>query len=121
VGRPIKEIDWDKLARICQYPMKNEDIAAILDLSVDTIFRAIKKKYNISFAEYKDQKQSNLRFTLLSKQIEVAKSGNVTMLIWLGKQYLDQKDKKEVSAEDGSNVIYMSYDPKKLKPSETKS
>jgi len=43
------------------------------------------------------------------------------MLIWLGKQYLDQKDKKEVSAEDGSNVIYMSYDPKKLKPSETKS
>ena len=115
MARPIKEIDWDKLARICQYPMKNEDIAAILDLSVDTIFRAIKKKYKISFAEYKDQKQSNLRFTLLSKQIEVAKSGNVTMLIWLGKQYLDQKDKKEISAEDVNSAIILSYSKESIK------
>lgn len=98
MARPVKVVDFDKLARICQYPLTNEDIAAILDLSKDTIERAIKKEYGISFAAYKEQKQSSLRFTLFAKQIEVAKNGNVAMLIWLGKQYLGQSDKQEVAA-----------------------
>lgn len=97
MGRPIKSVDLDKLARVCQYPMTNEDIAAILDVSVDTITRVIKKEFGITFAEYKDQKQSSMRFTLLAKQLEVAKSGNVAMLIFLGKQYLGQSDKQEAT------------------------
>jgi hypothetical protein len=28
-------------------------------------------------------------------------TGNPTMLIWLGKQYLDQKDKNELTGKDG--------------------
>ncbi len=96
MARPVKVIDFEKLARICQYPLTNEDIAAILDLSKDTIERAIKKEYGITFAAYKEQKQSSLRFTLLAKQIEVAKGGNIAMLIWLGKNLLGQSDRQEV-------------------------
>jgi hypothetical protein len=33
------------------------------------------------------------------KQMEVAMSGNVTMLIWLGQQYLGQADKETVSGD----------------------
>lgn len=99
MGRPQKQLDMDKLARVCQYPMTNEDIAAILDVSCDKISRELKKTYGktMTFEEYKRQKQSSLRFTLLAKQIDVAKSGNVAMLIFLGKQYLGQSDKAEVS------------------------
>jgi hypothetical protein len=104
MARPRKVVDFEKLSRICQYPMTNEDIAAIMDLSVDTIYRAIKSNYGIDFAEYKQQKQSSLRFTLLAKQIEVAKSGNVSMLIWLGKQYLGQSDKVESRSETVNEV-----------------
>ena len=96
MARPVKTVDMEKLARVCQYPLTNEDIAAILDLSVDTITRAVKKEYGLGFAEYKAQKQSSLRFTLLAKQIEVAKGGNIAMLIWLGKNLLGQSDKQEV-------------------------
>ena len=35
--------------------------------------------------------------------MEQALKGNTTMLIWLGKQYLDQRDKQEV--EGGSDSI----------------
>lgn len=98
MGRPVKEVDLDKLAILCEYPMINNDIAALMDLSVDTIERAVRKEYNLTFAEYKDQRQSHLRKTLLAKQIEVAKNGNVAMLIWLGKQYLGQSEKQEVAA-----------------------
>jgi methylphosphotriester-DNA--protein-cysteine methyltransferase len=108
MGRPIKTVDLEKLARVCQYPMTNEDIAAILDVSVDTISRIVKKEYGITFAEYKAQKQSSLRFTLLAKQIEVAKNGNVSMLIWLGKQYLGQSEKVEQRVDQ--NTIQINID-----------
>ena len=32
----------------------------------------------------------------------MALAGNVTMLIWLGKQILGQKDKHEVASDEGS-------------------
>jgi hypothetical protein len=40
-----------------------------------------------------------LKISLRRKQIESDKSGNVSMLIWLGKQLLDQVDKREVTQE----------------------
>ena len=39
------------------------------------------------------------------KQFEVANNGSVPMLIWLGKQYLDQKDKQEVTGADGGAIV----------------
>jgi len=39
------------------------------------------------------------------KQIEAASDGNTQMLIWLGKQYLGQSDKQDVSRESRSTPI----------------
>ena len=36
------------------------------------------------------------KIELRKKQFEVAMTGDCKMLIWLGKQYLDQKDKPEL-------------------------
>lgn len=36
------------------------------------------------------------KLDLFNKQIELAMNGNVQMLIWLGKQYLNQKDNKPI-------------------------
>ena len=41
----------------------------------------------------------NLKERLKRKQISVAMQGNVTMLIWLGKQYLGQAEKIEESGD----------------------
>ena len=38
------------------------------------------------------------RMALAKKQLEIALGGNVTMLIWLGKQWLEQTDKQEIDA-----------------------
>ena len=38
--------------------------------------------------------------SLRSKQFEIAKAGNVSMLTWLGKQYLGQSDKSENKNEN---------------------
>jgi hypothetical protein len=39
--------------------------------------------------------ESNTKISLRRDQIEKAKSGDNTMLIWMGKQLLDQKEKNE--------------------------
>jgi hypothetical protein len=36
------------------------------------------------------------KISLRRQQIETAKKGNVSMLIWLGKQLLDQSDKRVI-------------------------
>jgi len=38
-------------------------------------------------------------------QVKAAEGGNASMLIWLGKQLLSQKDKNEVTGKDGAPLI----------------
>ena len=39
------------------------------------------------------------------KQIQDALGGNVSMLIWLGKQMLEQKDKHEMSSDEEKGFV----------------
>jgi len=73
-------------------------------VSEDTILRRIKKEYELDYATYKTKKMSRVRIGLARKQIEVAMSGNVTMLIWLGKQMLGQVDKQEVEHSSAGEI-----------------
>ena len=43
--------------------------------------------------------------SLRRKQFETALAGNVTMMVWLGKQYLGQKDKTEITGENGGSLF----------------
>lgn len=71
------------------------EIAAWFDVSIDTIERACIREKKMQFAEYFDKKRRRGLISLRRKQMDVALSGNTTMLIWLGKQYLDQSEKVE--------------------------
>ena len=58
----------------------------------------------MSFAEYFAIKRGRGKIGLRRKQYEVAMAGNVPMLIWLGKQYLDQAEKQQ--AEVNTNIMH---------------
>jgi AraC-like DNA-binding protein len=110
IGRPEKELDWKVLDAILQYGAKLIDCAEILGLSDDTVQRKIKAEYGCTFSEYRDSKMSRTRVKLMQKQIEVALSGNVPMLIWTGKQYLGQTDKAESSMSiESTQPIVLAY------------
>ena len=55
------------------------------------------------FLDTIEKGHNNQKVSLRRKQFEVAMSGDRTMLIWLGKQYLEQSDKHEV---DGLGALY---------------
>ena len=106
MSRPRIDLDnlefngWDQLDALIVWASE-EYCAEKLGISVDSLARRLKEK-GFSFAEYKRQRQEPMRINLLKKQYDVAMSGNVAMLIWLGKQYLNQREKieKEVREVD---------------------
>lgn len=111
MARPRKELEniefdgWDQLEALAVWGSA-EFCSQKLGLSPDTLDRRIKERFGHGFAEYKHKIQEPLRINLMKKQYDVAMSGNVGMLIWLGKQYLKQKDKQEneVVIGDSSGV-----------------
>jgi len=93
------ELDWKLLDSILMFKASLEDCADICGCSSRTITRNIEKEKGMTFSEYRTRKMAKVRTNLASKQYQVAMSGNVSMLIWLGKQWLGQKDKHEISEE----------------------
>lgn len=94
-GRPSIEIDWKLLDSILEFGARLIDCSGILDVSDDLIQKRIREKFDCTFSEYRELKMSKMRMRLLQKQYDVAMKGNVAMLIWLGKQHLNQTDKIE--------------------------
>lgn len=115
VGRPHTPIDWEEFDKLCQLQCTLEEISGWFNCSEDTIERAVLRERDSKFADYHASKAASGRIALRRKQHQVAMEGNVTMLIWLGKQRLGQMDrfekrviedpKKAVATEDQVQVL----------------
>lgn len=110
MARPRKELEdikfdgWDQLDSLIVFASEVY-CAEKLGMNVDTLADRIKNKYGLSFSEYKKKRQEPLRINLFKKQYEVAMQGNVSMLIWLGKQYLSQSDKASDEEHKPSEIL----------------
>lgn len=105
-GRPKKEIDFDMVDNLLGIMCTGEEVADILDVDYDTLNARIKEQFKVSFSDYIRKKQSKGKASLRRRQyLTAVEEGNPTMLIWLGKQYLGQKDKPESVALDSEPLI----------------
>jgi len=110
MARPKKELEnlefdgWDQLDALIIWASQ-EYCCEKLGMNTDTLALRIKERYAMSFSEYKYKRQESMRINLLKKQYDVAMNGNVSMLIWLGKQHLGQSDKKEDKIEKEIKVV----------------
>lgn len=73
---------------------------------VKLIQRHLEREWGMNYVQYREQKKEYRRAAISNKQFEVAMQGDKTMLIWLGKQYLDQREKSshELSGPDGKPI-----------------
>lgn len=93
-GRPRKEIDWEQLEKLCAIHCTGEECASVLKINYETLNEAIKREGYEGFPEYFKKYSGSGKASLRRMQFKSAESGNATMLIWLGKQYLGQRDYK---------------------------
>jgi hypothetical protein len=100
-GRPPKLLEkmkfdgWDILDAEIVWGTKDY-CCEKLNIGGSALDRKIQDKFHCTFEEYKEKKRGLIYRNLFKKQYEVAMTGNVSMLIWLGKQYLNQSEKSQV-------------------------
>lgn len=82
MGRPPKAWDWDQLDRILECHLSLKSTASIMQVSMDTVENKIKDQYGVTFSEYREQKKCVVKKSLIQKAIEMALSGDRTMLIF---------------------------------------
>ena len=104
-GAPVKQLDPKMAERLAAIQCTDKEIAHCLGVHETTLVR--RKQDDPEFAEILERARSTGRMSLRRKQWEAAQAGNPTMLIWMGKQILGQRDRHEVSGEDGASPIML--------------
>ena len=98
MARPKKEIDYTKVLELSSIMCTQEEIANILGVDRRTLLR------DEEFCHIYKKGMDNGRESLRRKQFKLA-DNNATMAIWLGKQYLGQKDIVNHEIKDTRVVI----------------
>ena len=85
-GRPKKTLDYLVAEKLASIMCTEEEIAAVLGVSVRTLQR------DEEFCRVYKKGMDSGRASIRRSQFKLMNDGNATMAIWLGKQYLDQKE-----------------------------
>lgn len=96
MARPRKEIDQQQFENLCALQCTEEEICGWFDVCTETLNSWCKRTYKLSFSEIFKQKRGKGKISLRRNQFRLAES-NATMAIWLGKQYLNQRDQIDAS------------------------
>lgn len=91
MARPAKEISKSEFEKLCNMLCTKSEIAGWFDCSEDTVERWCKKEYRQSFCGVYKKHSSKGKISLRRNQFKLSET-NASMAIWLGKQYLGQRD-----------------------------
>lgn len=94
-GRPEAIINWDDVGTWISMGANGVECAARLGIHYDTLANRCRSDNNSNFSEFLQQNRSKGDILLKEAQTKKALSGDSTMLIWLGKVRLDQRELKE--------------------------
>lgn len=102
-GRPKIDIDQKTFEGLCSIQCTKDEICNIFDINEKTLTRWCHDTYGEGFYEVYKKKSSTGKASLRRTQFEMSKT-NPTMAIWLGKQFLDQRDKQEYDINGELNI-----------------
>lgn len=102
IGRPLKEIDIEVVERAAAIGCTIEEVAGLCGVGRTTFYDRMEIDPDLKAAV--DRGRENGKVTLRRLQWRKAEAGSDTMLIWLGKQMLGQRDKQEVTGANGGPI-----------------
>lgn len=95
-GRPPKEIDWDLVDELLEAGCSGPEIAPHFNIHPETLYDRVADKYGMLYSHYAEvmasKGESCLRAVQYGKAIGKMDKGDNTMLVWLGKNRLKQKE-----------------------------
>lgn len=98
MGRPKKVINQKQFEEMCKYQCTRDEICAFLDVTGMTLNAWCRETYGTTFSVVFKQKREDGKMSLRRKQWHLADK-SASMAIFLGKNYLGQTDKQEVTVQ----------------------
>lgn len=96
MARPRKEIDQKQFENLCGLQCTLEEICGWFDITDKTLDSWCKRTYGKSFSEVFREKRGLGKISLRRSQWRLAEK-NANMAIWLGKQYLGQREQVDAN------------------------
>jgi hypothetical protein len=90
-GRPRKPIDWKLFEQLCHIQCTHSEIASFFHIVVDTLYDRAEEEYEDKFSSIYKRFSEGGKSSLRRNQFRMSEK-NCSMAIWLGKQYLGQRD-----------------------------
>jgi hypothetical protein len=103
-GRPRIEFDLEIVEGLGRIGATAAEMANVLPASQSTIEHRLADP-ETDFSKSYRKGQGLLKASIRRKQIAVGLAGNVTMLIWLGKQHLGQQDRLQQETVDYTPLL----------------
>jgi hypothetical protein len=94
--RPEIPINWDKVDELLMAGCPGTEVASFFGMHEETFYDRVAKKYGVAFSEYKAKKAATgealLRMQQYTKAMGLTAKGDNTLLIFLGKVRLGQRE-----------------------------
>lgn len=87
----FKKISKRQFEELCKIQCTEEEICSVLEVDEQTLINWCKRTYNKTFSKVFQDKRKGGKASLRRRQWNLSEK-NASMAIWLGKQYLGQKD-----------------------------
>lgn len=94
-GRPKKQISKESFEKLCELQCTIQEICAFFDISDKTLETWCKEQYGVTFSVVFSQKREKGKISLRRIQWQHAEK-NPSMAMFLGKNYLNQRDSTTV-------------------------
>jgi hypothetical protein len=99
MARTPKEINWDLVDNLLMAGCSGPEIAPHFDIHYETLYDRTVKEFGMSYTQYSQRLRQKGDALLKAKQYAKAlgqtETGDNTLLIWLGKNRLGQKENQE--------------------------
>ena len=90
-------INKEHFEGMCKIQCTKDEMCGIFNVNEQTLTKWCEHEYSMGFCDIYKKLSSTGKMSLRRQQFKSAENGNVTMQIWLGKQWLGQADKVESS------------------------
>jgi len=111
-----KKIDWELVAKLFEADCTILETCAMVGLCRDAVNKSCKKDNGCTLMEFKEKHRFRGNTNLRSKQYSSAIEGDRGMLIWLGKNRLDQSDHRAYDIKGETKVSVVNFGTKEAKP-----
>ena len=90
-GRPPKEIDWEMFEQLCALQCTQDEMSGFLHVCGETLSNRVQQHYGEDYSTIYKRFSETGKCSLRRNQFVLSKT-NAAIAIWLGKQWLGQKE-----------------------------